>query len=154
MCEEVHFSKFAGLQAYSWQLYYQMNSFTVIFRQHCKSPHAPPMYWLKPPLHQVLKSPLPPMFSTPMGNPVRGAMKTAYGHKRFAKLKTQFFNSGLYLNLTIKAIFPIFLVYPMHFNILSHRNEMKRVSLMLNAWDMTYSFILNSTWYKCYLLQF
>ena len=32
MCEEVHFSKFAGLQAYSWQLYYQMNSFTGIFR--------------------------------------------------------------------------------------------------------------------------
>ena len=28
MCEEVHFSKFAGLQAYNWQLYYQMNSFT------------------------------------------------------------------------------------------------------------------------------
>ena len=60
MCEEVHFSKYTGLQAYSWQLYYQMNSFTVIFRQHFKSPHAPPMYWLKPP-HQNFEEP-PPCF--------------------------------------------------------------------------------------------
>ena len=42
------FSKFAGLQNYSWQLYYQTNFFTDIFRQYFKSSHAPPMYWLKP----------------------------------------------------------------------------------------------------------
>ena len=30
------FSKFAGLEAYSRQLYYQMNSFIGIFRQHFK----------------------------------------------------------------------------------------------------------------------
>ena len=36
------------------------------------SPHAFPMYWLKPPPpHQILKStPPPPMFSKPVGNPV------------------------------------------------------------------------------------
>ena len=45
------------MQAYSQQLYHQMNSFTGIFRQHFKAPpHAPPMYWLKPP-HQTLKTP-------------------------------------------------------------------------------------------------
>ena len=59
------FSKFAGLQNYSWQLYYQTNFFTDIFRQYFKSSHAPPMYWLKPP-HQILKR--PPMFSTPVGD--------------------------------------------------------------------------------------
>ena len=31
MCDEDYFSKFAGLQTYSWQRYYQMNSFTGIF---------------------------------------------------------------------------------------------------------------------------
>ena len=35
------FSKFAGLQTYSRQLYYQMNSFTV-FSTIFKAPHAPP----------------------------------------------------------------------------------------------------------------
>ena len=30
-----------NLQVFSWQLYYQMNSYTSIFRQHFKSPHAP-----------------------------------------------------------------------------------------------------------------
>ena len=35
------FIKLAGLQAYSQQLYYQMN-FTGIFQQHLKTPHAPP----------------------------------------------------------------------------------------------------------------
>ena len=44
------FSKFAGLQAYSQQLYYQMNSTTGISQQNFKPPHAPPMYWLKPQL--------------------------------------------------------------------------------------------------------
>ena len=42
------FSKFGGLLAYSQHLYYQMNSFTGIFRQH-KLPHASPMFWCKPP---------------------------------------------------------------------------------------------------------
>ena len=50
--------KFAVLQAYSPQLYYQMNSLAGIFWQHFKSPPCSPMYWLKP-LHQILKS-LPP----------------------------------------------------------------------------------------------
>ena len=43
------FSKFGGLQAYSQQLYYQMNSFTGIFRQHFKLSPCSPMFWLKPP---------------------------------------------------------------------------------------------------------
>ena len=51
MCEEVHFSKFAGLQAYSCQLYCQMNSFTGIFRQHLKSSHASPCIDLSPTPH-------------------------------------------------------------------------------------------------------
>ena len=70
------FSKFSGLQAYSRQLYYQMNSFTGIFEQHFKFPPPPPML---PPCidlcrhpYQILKSPpnwaQPPMFSTPVGN--------------------------------------------------------------------------------------
>ena len=57
-----------SLQAYSRQLYYQVNSFTGIFWQHFKPPYAPPMYWLKPPPHRILKSP-PSMFSAPVGNP-------------------------------------------------------------------------------------
>ena len=49
------FSKFGGLQAYSRQLYYQMNSFTGIFQQHFK---LPPCFDLSP-LHQILRgSPL------------------------------------------------------------------------------------------------
>ena len=36
------FSKFAGLQAYSQQLYYQMNSFTGFFLQHLKPPSRSP----------------------------------------------------------------------------------------------------------------
>ena len=52
------FSNFAGLQAYSRQLYYQMNSFASIFPQHFKTPpHAPPMIDLSPSSHQILKSP-------------------------------------------------------------------------------------------------
>ena len=44
------FSKFASLQAYSRQLYYQMNSTTGIFNIILSPPpHASPMYWLKPP---------------------------------------------------------------------------------------------------------
>ena len=63
------FIKLAGLQAYSQQLYYQMN-FTGIFQQHLdlKTPHPPPCIDLSPPPHQILKSPHP-MFSTPVGNP-------------------------------------------------------------------------------------
>ena len=61
------FSKFAGLQAYNWQLYKQMNSFTYIFHHRLKLPHAPPMYWLKPPPYQILEC--PPMSSKPVGNP-------------------------------------------------------------------------------------
>ena len=49
MCEEVHFSKFAGLQAYSCQLYLQMNSFTGIFQHHFKPPHAPHVLTQAPP---------------------------------------------------------------------------------------------------------
>ena len=52
------FSKFPGSQAYRRELYYQMNSFTGIFRQHFKPPMLP---------HQILKC--PHMFSTPVTNP-------------------------------------------------------------------------------------
>ena len=44
------FSKFAVLQAYSWQLYYQVNSFTGILRQHFKPPMLPPCIDLSPPI--------------------------------------------------------------------------------------------------------
>ena len=67
------FSKFARLQAYRRQLYYQMNSITGIFRQHLK---APPMLLpcidLSSSLHQISKSPT--MFSAPVGNPVPSAV--------------------------------------------------------------------------------
>ena len=43
------------------------------------------------------------------------------------------FFSCLYSNLIINVIFPIFLVYPLHLTILSHRNETKRASLMLHS---------------------
>ena len=57
-----------NLQIYSWHLYYQMNSFTVIFRLRFKPPYSP-MYWLKPsPSNFEEPSPL---FSTPMGNPAQ-----------------------------------------------------------------------------------
>ena len=64
------FSRFAGLQAYIWQLYYQINSFTGIFRQHFMPPLLPPCIDLSFP-HQILKSPPLPrsMFSSPVGNP-------------------------------------------------------------------------------------
>ena len=60
------FKKFAGLQAYSWQLYQQMNSFTGIFQHRLKPPILPPVLTHAP--YQILKSP-PPMFSAPVGNP-------------------------------------------------------------------------------------
>ena len=53
------FSKFAGLQAYSRQLYYQMDSFTGIFWHHFKLPHAPSMYWLEPPIKFEEPTPTP-----------------------------------------------------------------------------------------------
>ena len=52
-------SKFAGLQAYSQQLFYKMNSNTGIFQQNFKPPMLPPCIGAAP----------PPMFSTPVGNP-------------------------------------------------------------------------------------
>ena len=54
------FSKFAGWQAYIWQLYYQINSFTGIFRQHFMPPMLPHVLTYVPPL---------PMFLSPVGNP-------------------------------------------------------------------------------------
>ena len=59
------FRKFAGLQAYSLQLYYQMNSFTGIFRQHFKpsSPMLAPCIDLSPP-HQS-----PPRVLSTRGKP-------------------------------------------------------------------------------------
>ena len=43
-----------------------MNSFTGIFQQHLK-PRAPPCIYLSPPPSNFEE--LPPMFSTPVGNP-------------------------------------------------------------------------------------
>ena len=70
------FSNFAGLQAYSQQLYYQMNSFPGVIWQHFKSPMLSPCIDLSPPPpYQILKSPPTPirggghsrpMFSTSM----------------------------------------------------------------------------------------
>ena len=55
------FSKFAGLQVYSQQLYYQMNSFTVILQQHFKPPPMlPPFLDLSPPPSNFEEPPLPP----------------------------------------------------------------------------------------------
>ena len=51
------FSKFAGLLAYSWQLYYQMNFFKGIFRQHLKPPMLPPCIDLRPPPSNFEESP-------------------------------------------------------------------------------------------------
>ena len=55
------FSKFAVLQAYSWQLYYQVNSFTGIFRQHFKPPMLSPCIDLSPPIPvKFWRAPPPP----------------------------------------------------------------------------------------------
>ena len=74
------FSKFAGFQAYSRQLYYQMNSFTGIFWQHFKLPNAPLMFRLKRPSIKFWRAPPPngggggtappppTMFATPVEN--------------------------------------------------------------------------------------
>ena len=63
------FSKFGGLQAYGWQLYYQMNSSTGIFQQHFK---LPPCFDLSP-LPSNCEEP-PSMFAAPVGNPAAGVM--------------------------------------------------------------------------------
>ena len=60
--------KFAGLQTYSQELYYQMNSFMGIFRQHFKPPMLPPFIDLSPPPIKIEGG--SSMFSTPVGNPV------------------------------------------------------------------------------------
>ena len=66
------FSKFGGLQAYGWQLYYQMNSSTGIFQQHFKPPMLPLCIDLSPlpsnfeeppPCSQHLWETLPQSFS-------------------------------------------------------------------------------------------
>ena len=41
-----------------------MNSFTGIFWQHFKPPHAPPMYWLKPPPIKFWRAPPPHVLNT------------------------------------------------------------------------------------------
>ena len=56
------FSKFEGLQAYSRQLCYQINSFTGIFWQHFKPSHAPPpCIDLSPPSDFEGSHPYPPL---------------------------------------------------------------------------------------------
>ena len=65
------FSIFAGLQAYSRQLYWQISSFRGIFQQRFKPPPAPPMYWLMPNLPpNNFEEPL--MFSTSVGKSEMG----------------------------------------------------------------------------------
>ena len=58
------------------------------------------------------------------------------------------FFSFLYSNLDINVVFQIFLVYTLHLNILPHRSETTMVNLMVHVWDLTYTFLLNSTWYQ------
>ena len=48
------FSKFAGLQNYSQQLYYQMNSFIGVFRQHFKPLMLPPCIDLSSPVKKYM----------------------------------------------------------------------------------------------------
>ena len=62
------FSEFAGLQAYSRQLYYQINSTTGIFNRILSPPHAPPYIDLSPPSPSNFEEP-PPLFLKPVGNP-------------------------------------------------------------------------------------
>ena len=61
------FSKFAGLEAYSRQLYYRMNSFTGIYWQYFKCPMVPPCIDLNP--YPIKFWRATPMFITPVGNP-------------------------------------------------------------------------------------
>ena len=74
------------------------------------------------------------------------SLKISYRNRGACKLKKQF---SSYPNFNSKHHFPLFLVYPLHLNILFYRNETKRVSLMFNVWTFTYTFKLNSTWYRC-----
>ena len=62
----------------------------------------------------------------------KGATKTACKNAGSCKVKTQYFSS-LYPYLKINVIFPIFIFYPLHLNILLHKNKTKRVRLMLYA---------------------
>ena len=59
-----------NLQAYSQQLYYQMNSFTGIFYSILSPPILPPCIDLSPPPSPSNFEEPSPMFSTPVGNPV------------------------------------------------------------------------------------
>ena len=60
MCvKKFTFSKFAGLQAYSQQLYYQMNFITGIFQQHFKPPKLPPCRLKLPPPFKFSTAPPP-----------------------------------------------------------------------------------------------
>ena len=79
------FSKFAGLQAYSQQLYYQMNSFTGIFQQHFKSPMLPACIDLSSP-NQILKSTPPPNggHSPPCSEHLWETLLTAGGYSIFS----------------------------------------------------------------------
>ena len=66
------FSKFASLQAYSLQHYYQINSFTGIFQQHFKAPPSmlsPCIDLSSLPSNFEEPPPPPPMFSTRVENP-------------------------------------------------------------------------------------
>ena len=69
-------------KAYSWQLYYQMNSFTGIFWQHFKPPMLPPCIDLNtpPPPHQILKSPPPPHVLSTCGKPCYFIMSYSHIH--------------------------------------------------------------------------
>ena len=60
------FTKFAGLQSYSWQLYSHNNSFTDISQQHfIPPPPILPMYRFKPP--HVLNTSGKPWDICPLG---------------------------------------------------------------------------------------
>ena len=87
------FSKFAGFQAYSYQLYYQTNSFTGIFRQHFK--HTPPGSPPLPPCSSCINLNLLPlnfeeppmgMFSTHVGKPA-----LHFCHKQLPRLTLHHF---------------------------------------------------------------
>ena len=72
----------------------------------------------------------------------RWSYKKQLAERRFCKPETSFF-SCFYSNLMIKVIFPIFLVYPLHLNILSHRSKTKRVNLTIHVWDIYIHIELN-----------
>ena len=74
--------------------------------------------------------------------PSKMKLQKQHAERRFSKPKTSFL-SCFYSNLMINVLFSIFLVYPLHLNILSHRSETKREKGWI-SWSMCKTWHIHS----------